>query len=240
MVKFLQLALLSGLSLSPLKITHNDYKDNLQTSSNSRGNYTLTNITANSFDEFRIYHYDELLIDEVDDLALANLTCSALGLTNSIKHINNAAFENAPSIKYLEFTGSENEYEALGLTHEFLDVSFYAFDEGFINFWNSNVRTEETTNICDISRDIYNKTISLYKALNDDDLAFVNIYVDAAGVKIEDSIKELIKHHSDGGSAQKNDEWNQTSAITFIIVVALFGMTSITIFYIFKTRKIID
>ena len=45
-----------------------DYKSALITEVNSRGNYTLIGVDDSSLgSEFRLYHYDDLLIDEVSD-----------------------------------------------------------------------------------------------------------------------------------------------------------------------------
>ncbi len=241
MVKTLPLLFLSSLALTPYRAASDDFKTKLVTNDNVRGKQTLISVdTEGVGDSFRIYHYDDLLIDEIDNTAFNGVSFTTLGLTNSVKYINDAVFNNAPSIRYLEFTGSEEEYNQLGLTIEFTKVSFYSFDEGFINYWNENVRPNKDSNICSISSAQYKYVIGLYKNLNEDDLAVVDSYVDKADAKISDSIKELIKHFGESQSAQKNDEWNQTSAITFIIVVAMFGMTSITIFFLLKTRKIID
>ena len=218
-----------------------DFKSYLVTEANERGNYTLTGI-KNTFTEkeLRIYKYDDLLIDEVKDDAFVDTTFSSLMLSKCVTHITNTVFDNATSIKKLYYTGSETEYNSLELTHSFTTLSFYSKDEGFINYWNQNIRPEASTNICDISKDTFNNLYSLYKNLSDDDLKVVDAYVDLGGAKINDSMKQLIKLFSDSKQSQKKDEWNQTGAITLIIFIAVLGMTSITIFFLLKTKHLID
>ena len=100
--------------------------------------------------------------------------------------------------------------------------------------------TNKDINICNITRDQYNQTMTLYNDLIKTDVDVVNNYVDAAGYKISDSIKELIRVFSDIPSPKKKDEWNQTGAITLIIVIAVIGTTAITIFYLLKTKNYIS
>jgi len=239
MVKLLLFPLLFmtfGLAPKAAKETV-DYKDYLNTSLNERGNYTLESIDAFSGSEFRIYHYDDLLIDEISDSAFADTTFSTLVLTNSVKHINQTAINSAENIKTFSFTGSKDEFDALGIS--FSNVNYYAVDEGFINFWNKNVRPVATSNICSISQDTFNYVNDLYKNLSNEDLEVVNNHKDLADIKISESMKELVRVFSEPEPAKKNDEWNQTGAITLIIFIAVLGMTSITIFYLLKTKNII-
>lgn len=239
MVKLLFLPLLSlAFALSPKQANESvNYRDYLNTSLNERGNYTLDSINSFSGNEFRIYHYDDLLIDEISDNAFSGTSFSSLVLTNSVTHINQAAFENASNIKTVSFTGSKEEFDSLGIS--FSKITYYAVDEGFINYWNKNIRPESTSNICSISQDTFNHVNDLYKNLSDEDLKAVNNYVDLANVKISESMKELIRVFATPEPAKKNDEWNQTGAIILIIFIAVIGMTSITIFYLLKTKNII-
>ena len=221
--------------------TAQDYKSALTTELNERGNYTLTAVDASSFgNEFRLYHYDDLLIDEVSDTAFNGTTFSSLMLTYSVTHINDAVFENASNIKNIFFTGSEAEYQALNLTHPFNSVSYYSKDEGFICFWNREIRPTKDSNICSISKATFNQVYSMYKQLDKNDLQVVDAYVDLGGAKISDSMKQLVNHFSESKPSRKNDEWNQTGAITLIIFIAVLGMTSITVFFLLKTKHIID
>ncbi len=238
---------LIGLFLSLFTIPANrafepsvDVKGSLITEQNERGNYTLTGLSSTFSEELRIYHYDDLVIDEISDTAFQGQEFKTLMLTNSVKFISDTLFANTPSITKMKFTGSEEEYNALNLSTEFTVLSFYAFDEGFINYWNKYVRPLEGSNVCDITPDQFNYVYSLYKNLSGEDLKTVDKYVDAAGSKVGDSMKELVKKFVHDGKSQKTTEWNQAGAIKLIIFIAIIGMTSITVFFLLKTKKIIN
>lgn len=217
-----------------------DYRSKLETEVNERNNRTLTGITGAVGNEFRLYHYNDLLIDQVDDNAFVGTMFESLMLTKNVKYINDTAFSNATNIKNLYYTGSEAEYIELHLEHKFDLVKYYAFDEGFINLWNDKIRKTANDNICDISQDAFEDMYRHYLRLSDEDKNTVNKTDDKAGVKIEASIKELTNHFSGAEKTQKTEEWNQTGAITLIIVIAVIGMTSITIFFLLKTKNIIQ
>ncbi len=236
---FLPFLLLSGLfsfSAAPSKA---DYRDALTTVQKENSNYKVTAIDDTGFgDEFRIYHYDDLVIDEIADSAFSGTSFTMLGLTNSVKTINAVAFEGT-SINYINFTGSEEEYAALNIPST-IKYSCYAIDEGFINFWDTFIRPEANSDICEISKETYYKVSALYKSLSDDDLTSVNVSIDKSGAKIKDSMKELNRRFAEATPAQPKEEWNQRGAITLIIVIAVIGMTSITVFFLLKTKKIIQ
>lgn len=239
----LPLLIASLFTFSSPKMAKNvksDHKDNLVTVLNERGNYTVTGINPSfSGDELRIYHYDDFVIDEIGDDAFDGTTFKSLMMSKSITLVNDSAFDDC-GITKMYFTGSEQEYQSLHLIHEFDYVTYYSKDEGFINYWNEHIRPAEDTNICNISKETFNYVYALYKNLSAEDLETVDAYKDVSNAKIGDSMKELIRVFSGSKNAQKKDEWNQTGAITLIIVIAVIGMTSITVFFLLKTRHIID
>ncbi len=217
------------------------YRTHLITEENERGKYTVTGIADGYLDKDtnRIYSFNDNQIDEIADTAFSGTSFSTITFSKDITHINNAVFENAPNITKILFTGSQEEFEALNLSFNISNVSFYQVDEGFINYWNTNIRPSENTNICDITREKFSTVYGLYNHLIKSDLDIVNNYVDLANAKISDSMKELINVFSESGSQTKKDEWNQTGAITLIIIIAVIGMTSITVFFLLKTKNII-
>lgn len=238
----LSLLLASLFLLAPYKADvapADTYKSYLNVTENERGNNTLASIKTFEGSEFRVYHYDDLVIDEIDDDAFLGTAFTSLMLTNSVTHITDTVFENS-KVKYLYFTGSEEEFSSLNLTYEFTFVKYYSDDEGFINYWNKEIRPTKETNICDISKAKFNEVYSLYKGLDTEDLKVVDNYVDLDGAKIVDSMKQLVNLFAETHPSQKNDEWNQTGAITLIIFIAVLGMTSITIFFLLKTKHLID
>lgn len=236
---FTSLLLLGGISNASLG--HEDYRNALITSVNERDNYTVTGIKADSLDSnsIRIYRFDDQPIDAIADDAFVGTSFSSIVLSKDIVYINSVAFENAPNIESIYYTGSLEKFQSLNLSFDINHVYPYSVDEGFINYWNDNIRPEERTNICDISKDEYQKVYEMYKNLVQSDLNIVNAYVDKAGAKIGDSMKELNNVFSEKGSQKRKDEWNQTGAITLIIVIAVIGMTSITVFFLLKTKNII-
>ena len=219
-----------------------DYRSFINAEVNERGNYTVTSVKDDylAASNIRIYKFDENPIDEIADTAFVGTTFDSVVISKDITHINNAVFENATNIVNIYYTGSLEEFALLNLNFDVNHVYPYSVDEGFINYWNSNIRTNKDINICNITRDQYNQTMTLYNDLIKTDVDVVNNYVDAAGYKISDSIKELIRVFSDIPSPKKKDEWNQTGAITLIIVIAVIGTTAITIFYLLKTKNYIS
>lgn len=237
----LPLLLLSSFLGFGEKPTRDDFKSFLKTSENSRGNYTLNSIDTNfSGDELRIYRYDDMLIDEIADNAFAGTSIKSLALSNCVTIVGENAFAGVESMKTMNFTGSEEEYQALNISYEFTAVNYYAIDEGFINYWNKEIRPDENANICEISLEKYNKVRELYSALGIEDKEVVDAFEDKAGATIKDSIKELNRHFGTPEGSKSTEEWDQTGAITLIIIIAVIGMTSITIFFLLKTKQIID
>lgn len=239
-----QLLMLTPLLIAPSFKNANskeDYKDVLIVSENARGNYTLTGIDSSfSGSELRIYHYDDLIIDEIDDDALTGSNISILGLSNYVTYLSDDLFNNASTVQIINYTGSEDEFDSLNLTYEFDHVYYYALDEGFINYWNTYIRPSEDTNICEISQSTYYSVYSLYVNLSNDDKEVVDAYTDLAGATIKDSMKELSNQFTPSSASNSTEEWNQTGAITIIIVISLIGMTSITVFFLLKTKNIIQ
>lgn len=207
---------------------------------NERSNYTLTGVESGLYDasEIRIYYDETNLIDEISDTAFANCTnLSSIMLSYSVTHITDTALNTINTIQY---TGSESAFAALNLTGEYT-VHYYAYDEGFIKYWNDEVRPEEKKSICDMTQADFNKIYALYSNLLLKDKKVVDNYVDAAGAKISDSMAALIKmFKSTQPSKNTTTEWNQSGAITLIIIISVIGMTSICIFFLLKTKQIIS
>ena len=216
---------------------HDSFTSNLVMTDNERGNKTLTGLD-NKNKNVRIYAESE--VDEISAIAFSGATFTDVMISNNVTHITDAVFNNAPSITTISYTGSKEEFASLNLSFDINHVSEYSYDEGFINYWNKEIRPEDTSNICNITDQTFSKVYSLYKALEINDKNFVDNYEDKGKAKIKDSMKELIDVFGQTSPSQKNDEWNQTGAITFIIIIALIGMTSITVFFLLKTKKIID
>lgn len=242
-IELLATFLLAGApALSAYPRETDRYFDHLILEKNERDNYTLMGIDGFEGSEFRIYHYKDYVIDEIDDNAFVNQNFDTLVLTNSVKKVSNNAFLNASSIRELKYTGNYAEFSALEISYEFPNgYSLYSVDEGFINYWNEKIRPTAESNICnDIDYKTFQEVYGLYLNLSEEDRAIVDEYEDAAQSKIKDSIVELKNHFNQTPNSNKTEEWNQTAAITLITVIALIGMTSITIFFLLKTKNIIN
>ena len=222
---------------------HDAYRSYLNTEDKGDGSYRVTSVKDDykGSSDIRIYRFEENPIDEIADTAFVDTTFTSVVISKDITHINDAVFTNAPNITNIYYTGSLEDFAKLNLSFDTNHVYPYSVDEGFINHWNEVIRPNSGINICnDVSRDTYLYTLGLYNRLSKADLDIVNAYEDAAGAKIGDSMKELINHYKESGSQKRSDEWNQTGAITLIIVIAVMGTTSIAIFFLLKTKNIIE
>ena len=209
---------------------------------NERGNYTITGVMNSALDkeELKIYYDETILIDEVSDDAFVNCTnLKTLVLSYSITHISSAALID--SIETVKYTGSIEEYEELGIDKAGVEVIDYASDEGFINFWNKYIRPNEDSNICSITTAIFKQADAKYSELLYSELEIVNATTDKANEKIGLSMIALKNYFSATPQpSNRGTTWNQKGAISFIVVVAVIGMTSICVFYLMKTKRIID
>ena len=209
--------------------------------SNSRGNYTVIGVEESLKDnsEIRVYKNENQLIDEIDDsafIACPNLT--TIMFSYSITNISDAVFPN--TVTTVKYTGSQQAYEALGLTKQFSSLSFYACDEGFVNYWNDVIRPESKSSICEMTKSAFNDIYGRYLALSNEEKAVVDNTVDKAGAKIGDSMKELVNLFYKPTNSKPKSEWRQSGAITLIIIISVIGMTSICVFFLLKTKKLID
>ena len=209
---------------------------------NERGNYTIVGVndSLKNNEEIKIYNNEEALIDEISDDAFTSCTnLKTIVLSYSITHISDDAFVD--SIETVKYTGSLEEYIALGISKEFDYLYYYASDEGFLNYWDKFIRPTEKSNICNITKQIFSEAYTLYTDLSISERDIVDNTIDKGGAKISASMKVLIEYFN--GNPQPSNRgttWNQKGAISFIIVVAVIGMTSICVFYLMKTKQIID
>ena len=228
----------------PLASIGDNYRDAIVAGSvdNARGNHTFNKLENYTESEFRIYYYEDFVVDEIADEAFKdNTSITTLVISDCVAHITNAVFENAPSIQNIKYTGSKENFAGLGLDQKYNDkVVEYAVDEGFINYWNKEIRSESGINICEIGKEKYQKVYNLYINLSEEDRNNVDSYEDVEGAKIKDSMKTLKTFYDEENGARQNEEWNQTGAITLIIFIAVLGMTSITVFFLLKTKNIIQ
>ena len=232
-----------ALLASPLLINNTPkaslVNDGLIVEQNERGNYTLTGVSSVNSEEIRIYYNESKIIDEISDTAFTTCTqLNSLMISKCVLYVNDAAFID--SISTVNYTGSQEQFEALNITKEFANINYYACDEGFINYWNEKVRTSAEVSICDMSKSDFQALYALYSNLSLTDRKTVDETKDIANEKIGESMAVLINQFKTPQSSQPKNEWKQSGAITFIIIVSVIGMTSICIFFLLKTKQIIS
>lgn len=206
------------------------------------GHYEIIGVKDNTLQEYRVYssEFSSLNIDKISSTAFDDCdNLKSIMISNNIKSVGDDIFVNCKSFLSIYFTGSEDEY--LALFNEAINHYVYAYDEGFINFWNEEIRPESTSNLCDISKNKYEYAFSKYSALNDDDKEFVNNYADKSGSTIKSSIDFLIDFFDETPAPNvEKKEMNKSTALGLIITASIIGMTSICVFFFLKSKNIID
>ena len=117
--------------------------------------------------------------------------------------------------------------------------------DAFLTYWRDDFRKDDEGKliaICNITYADYSSMYEKYAALNESDRNTINATADyEEGYTIKDSIKELVRIH--GGKKQNNEAdrrtLNQSSTITIIVVIAVFGMSVICVFFVMKNTNLI-
>ena len=203
----------------------------------------ITGVNDNSLYEYRIYSesISNIRIESIGNDAFSSCSnMTSIMITSDIVSISDNAFNGCSKLTSILYTGSLEEFK-----NKFGDSSYdvfeYSYDEGFINYWNNFIRVEETSNLCDISKDLFNSIYAKYSALSPDDKDYVNSYVDVAGINIKSSMDFLIGYFNETPSKNiDNKEMNKTTALSLILTASIIGMTSICVFFFFKSKNIID
>ena len=115
--------------------------------------------------------------------------------------------------------------------------------DDFLTYWQEDFRKDEQGEIiaiCDITYSQYKEMYERYISLSKEDRAIINATNDyETGYKIEDSIKQLISMFSNTPKQSGKMVLDQKTTIIIVVSVAVFGMSSICVFFIFKNNKII-
>ena len=210
------------------------------------GTYIIESINDNSLNEYRLYaKYDvnneTHVISEINNNLFNNIDHEfVIMVSKDLNGLSNGLFNN-PKLTKINFTGSMDEWNALNLNVT-IDIHSYECDEGFINYWDDVVRPTSESDICSMSKDEYLLLKEKYDNLNSEDKTYVNAYIDKANQSVEDTMDYLSKYYSDENDNKGNARRNlpQEMTIGIIVSVAIFGMTTISIFYILKQQKIIN
>lgn len=139
---------------------------------------------------------------------------------------------------------SANNSENIPVLQEKIDIKSAESDE-FISYWQNDFRKDdggEIIAICDIKYEDYTVMYGKYAALEKGDREIVDATPDyEEGYTIKDSIVELVRIYGKRKSSAEEPKktLNQSSAITIIVVIAVFGMSVICLFYVMKNNNLI-
>ncbi len=204
--------------------------------------YKVTGLSDLTLNEYRIYHeYDDnVIVSEIADNIFSSVDHNiVLLISNGITNFTSGAFSN--NITQINYTGSEAEW----ISHNILTsipVYYYQCDEGFINYWNTNIRPTAEFDVCSIGKDGFMTLKAMYDALGAKDKTYVDAYKDKADTKIGETMNYLSKYFEDNkeNSNGANSFLSQDVTLGLIVSIAIFGMTTISIFYLLKKRNIIS
>lgn len=217
---------------------------NLILESKENGHYKLVGVTDPNVSEIRIYHNEDFYVDEIASGAFDSaLNLESVMISYTITSIPSPLFtapENHAIFSTINYTGSDIEWNNLNYLTSYT-IFTDACDEGFIRLWNRDVRPQENSSVCDISRALYELVIELYETLSEYDRQIVSDYVDLAGSKISDSISTMRTFFEQPDTSySENREVSSSTMISFVIIIAVVGMTFIMVFYYLKDKHIIQ
>lgn len=247
----LLLVLLTGFNLSKSSDfimvkaeTNNPYLSQLIYEDNSDGSLSVIGVNEEDLNKtsLRIYSYHDELNKPITSIkfdAFKDVTSlNNLMIGNRITNIEENAL-NISTLTTIYFTGSIKEWNNINYNTS-ISVVEYSFDEGFINYWNEFVRPSSESSVCDISKSDYLALKQKYDLLGQLDKETVNNYQDLAGDKIKDSMEYMEAYFNPKPEQQKEKKISKDVALGIVIGIAVFGMTSIAIFYLLMKKNIIS
>lgn len=210
------------------------------------GTYVVESLKDNTLNEYRLYQRynindEKYIISEVNNDLFDDVNQQfTIMVSRDLNIASNELFDN-PNLIQINYTGSIEQWNSLNIEVN-VDVYLYECDEGFINLWDDEVRPNADSDICSMSKERFKEIKTKYDSLNSEDRACVNEYKDKANQSIEDTMEYLSKYYSDEQKNANEVKKNlpQDMTIGIIVSVAIFGMTTISIFYILKQQKIIS
>lgn len=229
-------------SFNSVKAEENPYTSDFVYELKSDDTYFVKSVSDSAKDKtnLRLYStYNDKVVSEIND-GLFNdcLNLTSVMLSSNFTSVPAGLFEIA-SVTTIQYTGSLEEFSSLNYQTE-KTVETYSCDEGFVNYWNKFIRPTKESSICDISNETYQELLVKYELLNSYDETIVNDYVDQGGEKISESMDYLEAYFSPGESTNKKTEISKSVTLSIIVGVAIFGMTSIAIFYLLMKKNIIS
>ena len=219
-------AILGGIGL-----INNDPMPPYTTSFNIE-NGVLLSVKEKSFKEIRIYSNSNIVEVAVDAFDGCSLT--SIMVSDSVQRFYPVLSDDI----VLNLTKNKEAYQFDIPTN--VQVNEYACDEGFLNYWNENIRDKVTKSICNVDKTQYNSIKTLYNDLSTYDRVVINQTKDGTGT-IKDSLTYLDNHFNGTAPSQMTTkEISQSVMISIILAIASFGMTAIGVFYVLKDKKVIN
>lgn len=206
--------------------------------------YEITGIDSSylNLKEYRVYKtIGNKTITKIAKNAFASASMiETVMFTNNLVYIDPDAFSGTiPSIFY---TGSKSEWDILDYSKKANPVSYYSYDEGFINLWNDNLPPSKS--VCEISENTYRQILyPQYVALSIDDRTSADAYVfqEEGSVKftIKDGMRQLSSLYNKPTPTPSRN-LDQDSTLMLVIAISIIGMTAICVFYSLKDNEIIS
>lgn len=113
--------------------------------------------------------------------------------------------------------------------------------QAFIDLWR-NKREVEHIEVCDMAKEDFEELYAVYKTLSTEDKEIVDKTSDLEGSEytIKQGMTYLInKYFTPKRSNSDKKTLDQKTTIIIIVAVAIFGMSTISIFFVLKNGKII-
>ena len=138
------------------------------------------------------------------------------------------------------FNNSENYNQIPAISAKFSQKS-----DDFLSYWKDDFRKNDQGKIipiCDITYNEYTVMYEKYVALDNADRVIVDKTPDyEEGYTIKDSIKQLVNMYAGHTDPKENKRvLTKSTSIIIIVVIAVFGMSTICVFFVLKNNKIID
>ena len=199
-------------------------------------NHILTSVNDKTATHIRIYKTDD--VTTISEHAFDDCVFTDIMISSTVREVE-ATFPANVTINYAGALTDINFDIPADVT-----VNEYAYDEGFINYWNEFIRPNINGNICEVEKDHYLKMRELYRIVEKSnfptDKETIDSTPDGTGT-IKDSIAFLDSHFASSNKSQvKEKEISQSTMITLVLIIASFGMTSIGVFYFLKDKNVIN
>ncbi|MCQ2802189.1 MAG: hypothetical protein MJ225_00655 [Bacilli bacterium] len=136
--------------------------------------------------------------------------------------------------------GSNTPKEAKSLENNLVLLVNSKESDEFLDYWENDFRKTPT---CDVKYEDFMVMITKYQALSSADKEIVDNTTDVRdGCKIKEVITTLVNrfYRITPQNTDKKDTLTKSTTIIIIVSVAVFGMSTISVFFILKNKKVID